>query len=716
MWSIVTPPSTSPPTFVVAACVAMTLMFRRYGAVLLIAILVFYLVFREAANHDNSHNRLEQLQAQNSKLHENIQLLSEELDKTGRGQERRGTGEIQKRRTGVIGLDQIDSLSECDVIHIAMVVSGYITIQRAMVVVKSILFYRQDILHFHFLTDARGKEILSTIFGTWLLPMVSVSFYSITDAIRMVKSIPNSHYSGIFALTKLTLPSILPGSLRAVIVLDTDLLFAADIGNLWKILRRLREGNKMLGLVENQSDWYLGDVWKVHKPWPAIGRGFNTGVILVNLELMRERNWKEIWHRAAKECLSIHHKTALADQDVVNAAAKREGNLVFILPCVWNIQLSENTLSSSCYKSAHHFKVIHWNSAAKLDVKNSHGPHFKNMYTMFENYESTLFRTHLSDCSSGSSFNPVADESDHSDPCFKFRFAVRLVYRVHPLYLEFSYESNGRNDVTLVAQMSMNRLHMLEPLCKSWGGPLSIALYATDADLRLLTSLIAASPFLNDFKKLALHVVFREGKFYPVNRLRNIALDAAITPFVYLSDIDFLPASNLYHYIKEAITVLGTSQRALIIPAFQSLLYRMDFPTNKTELISMLEKKQVYTFRYHVWKQGHSPTNFEHWKKSARPFRVHWVEPFEPYVVVHRNVTRYDERFVGFGWNKVSHMMELNAQRYEFVVLPEAFMIHMPHSPSTDMTTFRRSKNYRDCMQVLKEEFRKELVMKYGPI
>lgn len=688
----------------------MTVVFRRCGGVLLlVAVLVLYFVFHEAANQGN---RLKKLQAQNSKLHENIGIISEKLDKMRRDPENRDAGEVRKRGTGGFGMDH--NLNECDVIHIAMVVSGHIAIQRAMVAVKSILFYRQNFLHFHFLTDARGKDVLSTVFGTWLLPMVNVSFYSITNAIHMVQGIPNSHYAGIFAMTKLTLPTILPSSLHAAILLDIDLMFAADIGSLWKILRHLREEKKLLGLVENQSNWYLSDIWKKHKPWPAIGRGFNTGVALLNLELMRERNWNETWHQAAKESLLTHHKTALADQDVINAAAKREGNLVFILPCEWNVQLGENTLSENCYKSAHHFKVIHWNSASKLGVKNSHGPHFKNLYTMFQNYESNLFRTHLTNCPSGPSSSPVTGEEDNG-PCFEFRCAVQLIHRTHPFYLDFSYEPDGQNDVTLVAQMSMDRLHMLEPLCRSWGGPLSITLYASDADLTQLTSFIAASPFLSNFKKLALHVLFREGKFYPVNRLRNVALDAALTPYVFLSDIDFLPVSNLYHYIKEAIKVLGTSRRALVIPAFESLLYRMDFPANKTELISMLEKKQVYTFRYHVWKQGHSPTNFEHWKKTTRPFRVHWVEHFEPYIVVHRNVTRYDERFVGFGWNKVSHVMELDAQRYEFVILPEAFIIHMPHSPSADASNFRHSKNYRDCMLVLKQEFRKELLTKYGP-
>ena len=29
---------------------------------------------------------------------------------------------------------------------------------------------------------------------------------------------------------------------------------------------------KAIGLVENQSDWYLGKLWKNHKPWPALVR------------------------------------------------------------------------------------------------------------------------------------------------------------------------------------------------------------------------------------------------------------------------------------------------------------------------------------------------------------------------------------------------------------------------------------------------------------
>lgn len=42
--------------------------------------------------------------------------------------------------------------------------------------------------------------------------------------------------------------------------------------------------------------------------------------------------------------------------------------------------------------------------------------------------------------------------------------------------------------------------------------------------------------------------------------------------------------------------------------------------------------------------------------------QIQWEEDFEPYVVVRSNVSKYDKRFVGFGWNKVTHIMELQAQ------------------------------------------------------
>lgn len=56
----------------------------------------------------------------------------------------------------------------------------------------------------------------------------------------------------------------------------------------------------------------------------------------------------------------------------------------------------------------------------------------------------------------------------------------------------------------------------------------------------------------------------------------------------------------------------------------------------------------------------------------------------------------------------------MSRQEYEFVVLPNAYMIHMPHAPSFDITKFRSNKQYRVCLKTLKEEFQQNMSRRYG--
>ncbi len=41
-----------------------------------------------------------------------------------------------------------------------------------------------------------------------------------------------------------------------------------------------------LGLTQEQDDWYLPGRM-TDRPWPALGRGFNTGVMLMHLDRLR---------------------------------------------------------------------------------------------------------------------------------------------------------------------------------------------------------------------------------------------------------------------------------------------------------------------------------------------------------------------------------------------------------------------------------------------
>ncbi|KAK1161775.1 LARGE xylosyl- and glucuronyltransferase 2 isoform X2 [Acipenser oxyrinchus oxyrinchus] len=612
-------------------------------------------------------------------------------------------------------------VEKCELLHVACVCAGHNASRDVVTLVKSILFHRKNPLHFHFITDAVAHEILSSLFQSWMVPSVQVSFYDADELKSEVAWIPNKHYSGIYGLMKLTLTKALPSDLTKVIVLDTDITFATDIAELWTIFRKFTD-KQAIGLVENQSDWYLGNLWKNHKPWPALGRGFNTGVILLLLERLRRIGWEQMWRLTAERELMSMLSTSLADQDIFNAVIKQNPVLVHQLPCFWNVQLSDHTRSEQCYTEVSDLKVIHWNSPKKLRVKNKHVEFFRNLYLTFLEYDGNLLRRELFGCPSQPSTESIKlqgalEELDEDDQCYDFRREKITMHRVHLYFLQYEYtETQGGADVTLVAQLSMDRLQMLEAICKHWEGPISLALYMSDAEAQQFLRYAQASEVLKSRKNVGYHVVYKEGQFYPVNLLRNIALRNANSPYVFLADVDFLPMYDLYDYLRKSIIQLDMAhtKKALIVPAFETLRYRLSFPKSKAELLSMLDMGTLYTFRYHVWTKGHAPTDYAKWRTATTPYKVEWESDFEPYVVVRRDCPEYDQRFVGFGWNKVSHIMELDAQEYDLVVLPNAFVIHMPHAPSFDISKFRSSSGYRNCLQTLKDEFHQDLSRKYG--
>lgn len=306
---------------------------------------------------------------------------------------------------------------------------------------------------------------------------------------------------------------------------------------------------------------------------------------------------------------------------------------------------------------------------------------------------------------------------DEEDPCYDFRRARIVVHRTHLYYIDYFYEPTpDGTDVTLVAHLSMDRLQMVEAICKHWEGPVSLALYTSDAEAQQFYRYVLNSETLSRRKNIGYHIVYKDEQFYPVNFLRNTALRNVVTPYVFLVDIDFLPMYNLYENLRKSIALndMDIQKRALIVPAFETQHYRLNFPRTKADVLYMLDNGELFTFRYHVWSKGHAATNFAKWRAVTASYTVDWEPDFEPYVVVRRDVPEYDPRFVGFGWNKVAHIIELDAQGYEFVVLPNAFMIHMPHAPSFDIAKFRSSAQYRKCLTVLKKEFQKDMVKKYG--
>lgn len=91
---------------------------------------------------------------------------------------------------------------------------------------------------------------------------------------------------------------------------------------------------------------------------------------------------------------------------------------------------------------------------------------------------------------------------------------------------------------------------MLEAIFKHWEGPISLALYMSDAEAQQFLRYAQASEVLKNRKNVGYHIVYKEGQFYPVNLVRNVALRNANTPYVFLADVDFLPMYGLYDYLR----------------------------------------------------------------------------------------------------------------------------------------------------------------------
>lgn len=87
---------------------------------------------------------------------------------------------------------------------------------------------------------------------------------------------------------------------------------------------------------------------------------YNTGVILLQLQRLRELGWGHLWRLIAEKDLITMLATSLADQDILNAIIKQHPYLVYNLPCQWNVQLSDNTRSELCYTEVTDLKVCLW--------------------------------------------------------------------------------------------------------------------------------------------------------------------------------------------------------------------------------------------------------------------------------------------------------------------------------------------------------------------
>ena len=147
-----------------------------------------------------------------------------------------------------------------------------------------------------------------------------------------------------------------------------------------------------------------------------------------------------------------------------------------------------------------------------------------------------------------------------------------------------------RIDISWVTQLTPDRLYLFRQMLERWDGPASATIYVHD----LAAALKLCYPLR---KRVDFHLVLADlhpGRLYPVNTLRNVAINKCRTHWMALVDADFIPNADLYAQLVGHVNALqGDGDDSIyILPAFQLQPSKggRSVPLTKTELLEMGEK------------------------------------------------------------------------------------------------------------------------------
>lgn len=268
--------------------------------------------------------------------------------------------------------------------------------------------------------------------------------------------------------------------------------------------------------------------------------------------------------------------------------------------------------------------------------------------------------------------------------------------------------------LTVVTQLSANRVTQLWAQCKSWPGPLSAAVHISivqssstplnSQNSQLLTRTVRA---MSDFHlaiekdpsacRLDLVLVYevyqekRATMLYPVNQLRNLARLQARTELVGLMDVDMLVSSKLANHLiqysrSETMRNTCSKRTVYILPAFETygpnaaMMADKLVRQSKTHLVRSVGQGLVAPFDSVRFPIGHNTTNFKRWYRDDQQYKITYAYRFEPWIIADRKaIPWHDVRFRGYGQNKIVHIAHTNASGFEFVVHPTGFIIHRAH-------------------------------------
>eukprot|EP00798_Chlamydomonas_sp_ICE-L_P018185 gene18185-24623_t len=218
--------------------------------------------------------------------------------------------------------------------------------------------------------------------------------------------------------------------------------------------------------------------------------------------------------------------------------------------------------------------------------------------------------------------------------------------------------------VTLVTQLSGDRIPQLQAQCDVWLGPLAATIYLPllspagrdlppDARQRLLETVDAVQKLFNYAEKqnkcqlrlLLINEVFSgqlaAKALYPVNSLRNWARLMADTPLIANIDVEMLPSLAMSKSMldeKEAqkyVQACSQDKNVYVLPAFETFVGGPEYADSIALLDKSLISDLIDPERFDQFHKQNCPK----WMTATEPYSVDYKLKFEPWFMSDRMST-----------------------------------------------------------------------------
>uniref|UniRef100_UPI00398ED383 xyloside xylosyltransferase 1 isoform X2 n=1 Tax=Pristiophorus japonicus TaxID=55135 RepID=UPI00398ED383 len=230
--------------------------------------------------------------------------------------------------------------------------------------VKHAMFKDNEVLHLHFVADVPSRKIGEPLLQQLMqaatfkyqvifhdVDVLTEKLFPVVEAMQKhFSSGSGTYYSDSIFFLSVAMHRIMPAEMTRIVQLDLDLKYMSNIRGLFGEFEKFQPG-AVIGIAREMQPVYRHTFWqyrrenpkaKVGDPLPDGLPGFNSGVMLLNLEAMRQ---SELYNQllnignVRKLTEKYHFKGHLGDQDFFTLIGMEHTGLFHILDCTSNRQL-----------------------------------------------------------------------------------------------------------------------------------------------------------------------------------------------------------------------------------------------------------------------------------------------------------------------------------------------------------------------------------------